>query len=170
MPDWLWPPPPDPLPDPVDEVHVWSIPIGSEARPRDDDLSLLDDRERERAGRFRIEHGRRDYVASHSATRRILARYLDAKPRALRFESGERGKPHLVGAPGHRSLHFNLSHSADAALLAVTRIGPLGVDVEAVRTLPDADDIAERFFARGERDALRRIDAAERAEIGRAHV
>ena len=163
MSDWPWPRPPRALPDPAAEVHLWSIAIGPEVRPGERHLALLDEGERARAARFRVEHARRGYVISHAATRDILGRYLTTDPRSLRFEEGARGKPHLATMNGSPPLHFNLSHSADTALLAVTGIAPLGVDVERVREMPDFEDIAERFFARGEIEALGRAASAEYA-------
>jgi 4'-phosphopantetheinyl transferase len=48
------------------------------------------------------------------------------------------------------------------ALLAVSRAEPIGVDVEALRPMPDALDLAQRFFSAGEADALGALDPADR--------
>src|SRR5690242_15868631 len=44
------------------DVHVWRVPI-ADAGPSD--LALLDERERERADRFRFGAHRQQYVAAH---------------------------------------------------------------------------------------------------------
>ena len=48
------------------------------------------------------------------------------------------------------------------ALIAVARGRAVGVDVEQVRAMPDADSIAARFFSAGEQAALAAVPAAEK--------
>lgn len=51
-------------------------------------------------------------------------------------------------------MRFNLSHSQGLALYALVLDRNVGVDVEALRTLADAEQIAERFFSPLERAEL----------------
>ncbi|MGV3711129.1 MAG: 4'-phosphopantetheinyl transferase family protein [Gemmatimonas sp.] len=138
------------------QTHVWRIPLdGSDGIAHH--LDVLDDRERERVGRFHFPHHGRRYAVAHGALRRILAAYTGADPRALTFDAGEHGKPEFArgGIMNPQEWHFNLSHSGDLALLAVARHGPVGVDVERWRSNVQHLEIAERFFSPLERDALR---------------
>ena len=73
--------------------------------------------------------------------RALLGRFLDADPRSLSFAYGPHGKPALEGVP----LAFNLSHSADLALIALAREGELGVDVEAIRERVNIEEVATTF-------------------------
>jgi 4'-phosphopantetheinyl transferase len=59
-------------------------------------------------------------------------------------------------------LYFNLSHSNEYAVIAVSRTGPLGVDIERVRLMPDLEEIAARFFSSAEQAAILRLPAAQR--------
>jgi 4'-phosphopantetheinyl transferase len=59
-------------------------------------------------------------------------------------------------------LGFNVSHSGELALVAVTAGVAVGVDVEAVRGMEDALRISERFFSAAERVVLAACPAAER--------
>jgi 4'-phosphopantetheinyl transferase len=68
---------------------------------------------------------------SPDALRQVLAVYLRERPQRIRFERGEHGKPRL--ADGGPRLEFNLSHSAEVALVAVSGELEVGVDVERVR-------------------------------------
>lgn len=86
---------------------------------------------------------------SRGLLRHILAAYTGVRPRELRFRYGARGKPALDGAAAARSVHFNLSHSADLLVLAVTPARPLGVDVERIRPVPDAGKIVRRLGVAG---------------------
>lgn len=112
--------------------------------------------ERARSDRFLRQEDRDRYRTSHAALRLILGRALGREPRALTFAAGPNGKPELAGA-GRGGLAFNLSHSGRRALVGVSARGSIGVDVEAIRPLPDALRIARGHFAPDEADALARI-------------
>ena len=71
--------------------------------------------------------------------RAILAAELGREPQ---LTVGPYGKPELVGG----ELAFNVAHSGELALIAVSRAGPIGVDLEQHRPLRDAAAIARRFF------------------------
>lgn len=117
------------------DVDVWDIDLDTAPA---DAITLLDDAERARAQAFVHSHHRQRYIAAHAAMRRVLGRYLGVPPKVLQFDLGPYGKPALQQTPGTPSLHFNLSHSGNRALLAVGGSQPLGVDLEAVRPgVPD---------------------------------
>jgi 4'-phosphopantetheinyl transferase len=60
-------------------------------------------------------------------------------------------------------LEFNLSHSRELALLAITRDRPVGVDVECLRVLSgDVLDLSDTQFSETECKALRALPPAER--------
>jgi 4'-phosphopantetheinyl transferase len=87
-----------------------------------------------RAARIVPEHNRVLWARSRGVLRALLARYLDADPRALRFKLGPHGKPALHGGAGQASdLRFNLSHSGEIVLVAVTAGLEVGVDIECSR-------------------------------------
>jgi 4'-phosphopantetheinyl transferase len=145
----------------AESVHVWRVRLDPPGEMRDA-WELLNDEERGRARRFVQEHHRRRFVAAHAGLRRILAGYIAQDPRALRFASGPNGKPALTNtdAAGTRPrLEFNLSHSADLALVAVAWERPVGVDLEQWERDMDHLELAERFFSPVERESLRSLAA-----------
>ena len=148
----------DPRPHPplgAHDVHVWRVPLDDETRV-ESYWALLDDEERRRATRFVRDVHRRRFIAAHGALRTILAGYLDARPTALAFVTGEHGKPALRDVTGRPPVEFNLSHSDDLALVAVARAHPVGVDLERWSEVEHLE-LAERFFSPGERSALRAL-------------
>jgi 4'-phosphopantetheinyl transferase len=126
-------------------VHVWCAAL-DRAADWTAFRSTLSADERDRADRFYFERDRRRYTCARAILRRLLARYLDVDPRAIAFQYGPHGKPALSG-PFAGALTFNVSHSGEVAMLAIARGIELGVDVEQVRDMPDAEEIATRFFS-----------------------
>lgn len=118
-------------------------------------LDVLSPDEQERAGRFRFERDRRRWVTCRSALRQILGKYMDVPAGDIRFSYLENGKPLLCAVPGRLAPHFNVSHSADMGVVAVTAAGPVGIDVEELRPVPDALDIGRNFLAPGEAALLK---------------
>lgn len=112
---------------------------------------LLAPDEIQRASQFRTETLRQRFVTSRGVLRTILGKCLDVAPEQVRFETDAKGKPRLVESAG---VEFNLAHSADLLLLAVTRGVTVGVDVERIRRLNNSQAIARRFFTKREADWL----------------
>jgi 4'-phosphopantetheinyl transferase len=107
---------------------------------------LLADAERARANRYRFPDDRRRSIIARAATRRLLARYLDADPRALVIVEEEYGKPALRD----REIEFNASHSGDLVALAFAKGAAVGIDVERRRNLHDSAALARRYFSNEE--------------------
>jgi 4'-phosphopantetheinyl transferase len=120
------------------EIHVWRVPLdGAGGTPPTAG-------EAARAARFHGPDLQRRYLRSHAALREILGSHTDGR---LDFAVSANGKPFLPGSP---QIKFNLAHSREMALVAVTLEVEVGVDVEWIRPMPDYRDIAERFFPPGE--------------------
>jgi len=141
-------------------VHRLSLDGPEAGGPADE--AVLSGGERSRAAALRGEALRRRYVASHAAVRRLLAALVGGTPAALPIARGPNGKPELPGGP-----RFSLSHSGDLALVAIDPLHEVGVDVEQVRPVREADDIAARWFSPEERAILRAAGADGGAAFAR---
>lgn len=97
-----------------------------------------------RASAFSDAAARDEWVATRIALRMLIERMADEPWRGVAFQREERGRPYLAGA----ELAFSLSHAPGLALIALASKGPIGVDVERMRTV--------------------RIDAVRRARIREA--
>ena len=78
-------------------------------------------------------------------------------PQTVVFHLGSQGKPSVDGP-----WQFNLSHSGTWALCAVVRDLPVGVDIEVLRNMADAEDLAERFFTPVEARMVQAANPRER--------
>ena len=138
------------------DADLWRFPLDVGANDLESFWLLLSPAERARADRFRTGPRER-YVAARGQLRRILSSYLEVSPAALAFGSGPHGKPVLEHGP-----RFNLSHSAALGICAVSPGREVGVDLEALRPVPEAEAIAERWMGRDARAALE-ADGQDRA-------
>jgi phosphopantetheinyl transferase len=98
---------------------------------------VLSPPEKNRASRFARPELRDRFEAAHAALRAVLGIHTGVEPESIAFETIRHGKPVL--SPGMRRLDvdFSLSHSADIGCIAVSTVGPLGVDVEVRRHAAD---------------------------------
>lgn len=148
-----------------DQVHLWLADLDIGASRRGYLLGTLTEDERARASRFRFERDRTRFIAARGLLRSILASYLEVAPEGLRFRYGPYGKPYLSLPSGFPDVRFNLSHSQDLALYAVSVGREVGVDLERVQSWGRAHEIAARFFSARELSALMTATKTERAEL-----
>jgi len=143
-----------------DDVHLWWLDLAAPPVPIEALEQVLDEGERQRAARFHFDVHRRRHIAAHGQMRVLLGAYLGLPPQAVAFELEERGKPRLAAAHASRAAHtadpsspqltFNLSHSADQGLLAVSLGATLGADIEVQHPLNDLEALARSHFTGAE--------------------
>ena len=106
-------------------------------------------------------------ASSDDFKRRVLSHYAPVAPREWCFELGARGKPKLVGPDlpePLESLQFNISHSRDWLVCAISGAASVGVDREYCDPGRDTRKLAQRFFHPDEVAAIDACDAAERVD------
>ncbi len=152
-----WQPAHRPAPLRAGEVHLWRAPL----IPNAELGAVLSADEWMRAKRFHFAEDRERFIAGRGLLRTILGEYLDRDPRELRFETGVHGKPELADTDS--SLRFNLSHSDDLMLLAVTHAREIGVDLEFMRDNVPFEALADHYFDPEDAWDLRLLPAHQRA-------
>jgi 4'-phosphopantetheinyl transferase len=140
-------------------VDGWCVTL---ADVREAGGGVLSEDELVRADRFRFEKDRRRFVAARSALRQVLGRYLRCSPGEVGFSYQPTGKPQLAPEFRESRVQFNLSHSGEFALIAVTLDRRIGVDIEVINAERAWEDVAERFFSAAENRILRALPAGER--------
>jgi 4'-phosphopantetheinyl transferase len=143
----------------------------AEVRPVETVERSLGAEEIARLARLRSDDDRARYATAHALLRAAVARWTTTTPEELVFDAtcrrcgGPHGRPELRSTRG-TGLHVSLSRSGPEVLVAVTRLGPVGVDGSA----PVADDF-EGFdgvaLSHEERHAIAELAPAERPR-GRA--
>lgn len=138
----------------VDDVDVWVAPLDKASGWE----PVLSRQERERAEGFLRPEAAKRWVAARLALRRVLSGYLRESPAEIELSFAEGGKPRLAEG----ELEFNLSHSGDLALIAVSWRRPIGVDLERVEPDRDLTALAERALDAEEVASLRETAPGQR--------
>lgn len=127
----FWEIPPADLRLESNEVHLWLTRL--DEKNTKGLLSILSDDEQAVAKQFRFDLHRRRFVTARGHLRILLSKYLLINPRRIRFNYGEFGKPFLADE-WISEIKFNVSHSGNHALYAVTRCREIGVDIEQINS------------------------------------
>lgn len=161
-----WKEPPADLVILSDEVHVWRASLDQPAACVQRLAQTLSADERWRAERFHFERDRLHFIVGRGLLRTILGRYLGLEPNRLRFCYSVYGKPALdpkgFQNPSGLASYFNLAHSHGLALYAVTCAQEIGVDLEHIRPIAEADQIAGQFFSARERAVFHALPTSQK--------
>lgn len=155
-----WPAAPSQIQISEGEVHLWRANLGSPAA-LEECRSVLSADELIRAARFHFDEDAKRFVATRGAVRMILSRYLGVDASSLIFDTGPHGKPFILHP--FMDIRFNVSHSRDIAIVAVSRGREVGVDVEFVQPEIHFEPIAEHYFEPQENWDLRTAPVEQRA-------
>lgn len=147
-----------------DAVHVWRAELDQPVRIREHLTAALSADELQRAERFYFDRDRQRFAVGRGILRAILASYLNREPSEIEFCYGSRGKPALAAGCAESRLCFNLSHSGGLALVAIALGSEVGIDLEQIREMPDAEAIAANFFSARENAALRALPAEQKLQ------
>ena len=133
------------------DIEVWITDLDA----RDDAPLVLSPDERERAARFHFDRDRRRFVRCRTLLRQLIAQSLGCDAAAPAFRYNAYGKPELDG------IHFNVSHSANLAVIALTQV-PIGIDVETVDPKAEVMSLARTAFSADECAELAALPEEER--------
>jgi 4'-phosphopantetheinyl transferase len=157
--DHLWCPSPAMLTLSSAEVHVWRACLDPAASCLEYLRHTLSADELQRAARFHFPRDRRRFTVARGVLRDILSCYLGVPPSELGFRYSAYGKPALADDFDAAGVRFNISHSHEMALFAVTCGREVGIDIEYLGREIRGEEIAEHFFSAQERANLRALPA-----------
>ena len=142
------------------EIHVWHMAIPAHADVPPDWQSVLSAEEQTRANRLVDVQTRIRWITSRRALRHLLGACLNQPAQALEFDARQpHGKPCLKNAV--TPLFFNLSHTHDQLLIALSGDREVGVDVEVIRPHLNLSSIAGYMFSPAECRALAALPAEQ---------
>ena len=146
-------------------VHIWRASLDLPAEEIDRLTTLLSEDELSRANRYRFPQHRRRFIVARGILRQLLAAYLNVDSNYLGFDYSSRGKPRLKECLFGSNLQFNISHSDELALYAITSDRRIGVDLEYLRSMDDVAKIARRFFSAAESELIASLSGNEQKQV-----
>ena len=141
-PQWQLLPAGDIKPD--DGIYIWHGVTNNLLLFYDDCNAVLTEEERATAARFHHFENKRRYIIQHGILRRLLGKYTGTGAKDISFTYNENKKPYLQNTIANPCF-FNLSHSADEFLIAISN-QELGVDIERISPKKHWEDIASQYF------------------------
>ncbi|MEX0963469.1 MAG: 4'-phosphopantetheinyl transferase superfamily protein [Pseudohongiellaceae bacterium] len=132
------------------EIHLWQLEQSDFDLPavQAECLSWLTDIELQRYQRYQFDRHRKQLLLGRILMRAALSSYNNAiAPAHWTFTQNEYGKPAICAAQNSEPLYFNLSHSGQRAVLAVSRLEDIGIDIEFAKKARRVEAIAQRFFS-----------------------
>jgi 4'-phosphopantetheinyl transferase len=108
-------------------------------------VALLTPEESVKQQRYKFAKDRHDALITRAFIRDLLSYYAEVLPQDWRFDKGEKDKPEIINSP--LPLRFNISHTKNLIICAVTLIDDIGCDVENIGRNNDVLAIAERYFS-----------------------
>lgn len=128
------------------DLHIWHIPFGGKALLEQKSPPLPSEQETKQAARFTHPELHQCYLKTRWAMRDILGHYLSTAPEQVQLRYAELGKPELTPGAHELDIRFNLTHSGDGALFAVTLGTEVGIDMEKMGQKPRPIRLAKRYF------------------------
>ncbi|MDD1750018.1 MAG: 4'-phosphopantetheinyl transferase superfamily protein [Methanothrix sp.] len=150
------------------EVHVWRVDLArtySMPVVRNSLLQTLSIEERKKLEGHVLSAEQDRLFSSRGVLRTILGTYLALSPSRIEFTYGHRGKPALASTQSDRNIQFNISHSGDWMLCAISSGCELGVDIEMVRRNVDVEGMARLVFSDLDLRRFACTPARSRAEL-----
>jgi len=146
------------------DIHLWFVDINRVKDPTilEHYQSILNPSEWERNQRFIFEKDRKRHLITRALVRSVLSEYYnDITPKDWNFTQNAYGKPQISPKMLTSPLSFNLSHSGNMIVLALTREHEIGVDIESLKQNTPSDDLAKHNFAPEEYQQLKGLPSSE---------
>jgi len=135
------------------EIHLWHV---YDENIRHSGLlsqyfDILSEEECIQQKRFYFEKDRHQYLITRAMVRSVLSLYeTSIAPQEWTFQKNDFGKPLISNQSLIKPLNFNISHTEQLIIMAITSNRKIGVDVEYLPRLGKILDIANRFFSPAE--------------------
>ncbi|NNE39194.1 MAG: 4'-phosphopantetheinyl transferase superfamily protein, partial [Gammaproteobacteria bacterium] len=117
-----------------------------------------------RAGKYISGKKSREFIITRSALRNIIGYVLKKDPRQIGIAYTSSGMPLLDHNWSHTNITFNVSHSHDLAIIAVSIRNIIGIDIEKVRQDIEYEKLAKRFFSETEHKLILEYEITSRLD------
>lgn len=140
----------------IDVWHVSLVDAGAGLGENRNAYRYLDVYEMARAGRFRYDVDRHRFAVTRSVLRELLGAYTGIAPESVIFTQNQYGRPELASllSGEGETIFFNVSHTDNDALIAISRARCIGVDVEVKQRVLNLQELAPLVCTAPERAVI----------------
>ncbi len=110
-------------------VDVWQANILSQEAAKQNYYELLNADEKQKVDTFLRAELQQKYINTRGILRKVLGTYLNMKPQDINIKTAEYGKPFVDDS----EIFFNLSHTGNKLVIAVSNVSEIGIDLEQLR-------------------------------------
>ena len=149
----------------ANQICVWRVHLSEDNFNKEELYNLLVPEEQEKASRFHFERDKIRYILTRGILRKLLSFYLKQDPATVSFEYNSYGKPILATDKPQSDLCFNLSHSGDFALIALSHGRNIGIDIEQINSEFDYEIVAKNFFSKEEIESIEKTKRTDQHRL-----
>lgn len=143
------------------QIDIWPIRVYEPCEQQL--LTVLSRSEAHKASQLRNKPARETYLVTRAVLRLLISKYIACDPRNILFSYNQYGKPRLLDSS--QGLHFNVAHTANAAIIAVVMGCEIGIDIESICFHDDLMAVAEHCFCGEEIYELLSMGGEARTEM-----
>lgn len=147
----------------ANEIHIYLIQFDLFDSKRC--LQYLSDDERNRAEKLKIVAKKDQFIITRCVLRLLLSSVITKAYQSIEFLYGEHGKPSIKELIDDETVEFNISHSGNYALIAITLNNKVGVDIEEINPDIEHHSLSKRFFSKQENLELQGVSVEQRGDI-----
>lgn len=149
----------------LDEAKLWAFSLKQNEEYVAELEQLCSADEISRANRFVTEELRQRFIVARGTLRQMLSAATDLPANEIQFRYEQWGKPQLLDCGSSpRPVHFNVSHSADVALIGVSSEA-IGVDIECPSTRVNCRAISSQVVSPAEDHVWKRTPAKDHDQL-----
>ncbi len=138
-----------------DEIHIYLIKL--DLFDSKECIQYLTMNEKIRAEKFKIVEKKNQFIITRSVLRILLSIVMNKSYKKNDFFYGESGKPSIKELLNNKSIEFNVSHSENYALIAVTLSNKVGIDIQLMDFHIDHKKLSKRYFSEQEYNELKKV-------------
>ena len=138
----------------ADYIDIWRANLKLPFMEAAQFQGLLSREEQDRAARYKSDKRHKQFIVSRGLLRMLIGRYLDINPAGFDFSYTSHQKPFLPVAALGVPITFNITHSHNMILVALSLNRNIGIDAEYIRHNVEFRKLGKRFFSRQESVAL----------------
>jgi 4'-phosphopantetheinyl transferase len=149
----------------ADDIHIWLISLVNKNEQMSLFENILSAEEKLKIKLMHNEDRKTQYIYCRVALRTIISNYLDILPQEINIVCGRSGKPTLSLINNKKNIYFNMAHSKNLAICALSKKRFVGVDMEYIYSKLDILAIAKFFFSSKEYALLNTFKPERQQEI-----